>query len=380
VLSQTVEEHVRAVFTGLWIRSHEHDDAFNELARMCDSRERKDWTILRWDIAHRLRGPGAILRLPVIKRREPPLPVTPGGQLPPRANPDNPAEKAYSAPADLLEDLPEIARQVKAAFDNVDALILVMDNFHRLLSTNMGPVYIQQIQELIRIGKSGIEVAGCSSPIRFFLVILSPAADIPIELLRQFAVVDHALPGAEQLWEIVEGVASPEELPVSEEDRAMVLEAATGLTRMEAENAVALSLIRTADPETKLGRVDPGEIWNSKAQCLKKSGLLELYTGTASFDDMGGIAEFRDFATRLLASVTRSRGNPLLLPKGLLLLGVPGSGKSQAAKCLATASGRRLLQMDIGSLMSKYVGDSDKNMREALDIAGAMAPCILFID
>lgn len=369
MLKTEVYEHIKAVFTGLWVKSFEHDDAYLELAEMCDERPNKDWVLCRWDVAHKLRGPDFLLTLPTVKQHE----------LPPgRDDTSRPAERAFDSPQELFFSLPEVAQQLKENYSNCSSLILVLDNFHRLLNTALGTVYIQQIQQLIRDGKRGVRVPGVEGLIQFYLVVLSPDVSIPQELSRQLTVIDHKLPSRGQLWEIVEQVAEEEELPQGEQ-RSLVLEAAAGLTRMEAENAIALSLVKTNNPETRLGRVDPAIIWDVKSQSLRKSGLLELYEGSASFDDMGGIVEFRDFSTRLL-TMSRGTDNPLLLPKGLLLLGVPGSGKSQAARCLATATNRRLFQMDVGSLMSKYVGDSDKNMREALEIVDAMSPCVLFID
>jgi hypothetical protein len=396
-LRQTLDEHIKAVFTGMWIKSFEHNDAIQEIAQLCDDRENKDWQLLRWDVAYHLRGADPLLSLPVVQQADPDLVAqyTParqaGQQGQPRVNipPDAVATAPFAEPSQLFDALPTIASQCKALYPHVNVLILVLENFHRMWTSKAAPLYIQKIQQLIKDGKSGFSVKvgdneGDVSDIYTYIIGISPDIDLPPELQRQITVIDHALPNKDQLWEIIEKVADESEIP-SAEERPAVLEAAAGLTRMEAENAVALSLIRSVaekrktDPTAQDGVVDPSVIWEVKAQCLKKSGLLELYDGSASFDDMGGIAEFREYSVDLLNS-SRNNDNPLLVPKGLMLLGVPGSGKSQAARCLATATNRRLLQMDVGSLMSKYVGDSDKNMREALDIADAMSPCILFID
>jgi SpoVK/Ycf46/Vps4 family AAA+-type ATPase len=92
---------------------------------------------------------------------------------------------------------------------------------------------------------------------------------------------------------------------------------------------------------------------------------------------MGGVSYFQQYTQALLQN---SANDETLRARGLILLGVPGSGKSQAVRCMANASGRSLVTMNIGALRSKYQGESDANIREALRIADAMAPCILFVD
>src|SRR5205085_10467041 len=148
---------------------------------------------------------------------------------------------------------------------------------------------------------------------------------------------------------------------------ARVLDAAAGLTRYEAEGAFALSLARH-------NVLRPEVIWELKAQTLKKNNLLTLHRGGERFDGLGGLAGLKDFCRRALAP-----GKPVK-PRGVLLLGVPGTGKSAFAKCLGNETGRPTLLMDVGALLGSLVGQSEHNIRRALAIADAMAPCILFCD
>ena len=150
-----------------------------------------------------------------------------------------------------------------------------------------------------------------------------------------------------------------------------VLDAACGLTRLEAENAFSLSLVRH-------GRIEPEAIWELKAEMLQKSGLMNLYHGTEDFSSLGGLENLKAFTKRCL--LQPHRDNPLKRPRGVLLLGVPGTGKSAFAKCLGRETGRPTLMLDIGVLMGSLVGESEANIRRALQIADAMSPCILFID
>lgn len=111
-----------------------------------------------------------------------------------------------------------------------------------------------------------------------------------------------------------------------------------------------------------------------KVQTIKKSGYLELYEGKENFSSIGGLDALKDFCKRLLR-----RDSPIL-PRGILLVGVPGAGKSASIKALGNECSRPVLQLDMGRMHSKYVGDSEGNLRSSIKLAEAMSPCILMID
>ena len=139
----------------------------------------------------------------------------------------------------------------------------MLTNFHRFLGN---PEIVQALAEQVLAGKQR----------RTFIVILAPILQLPVELEKAFTVVEHELPGRAQLEEIARGVATePGELPEGPElDR--LLDAAAGLTRVEAENAFSLGLVRHR-------RLEAGTIWQLKAAELKKSGLLTLHRGGETF-------------------------------------------------------------------------------------------------
>jgi len=197
------------------------------------------------------------------------------------------------------------------------------------------------------------------------VVVLAPVVQIPVELEKQFVLVDHDLPGRAQLEAIARSLATePGELPEADGLTA-VLDAAAGLTRYEAEGAFALSL-------TRHDAIRPDVIWELKAQTLRKSNLLSLHRGGERFDDLGGLANVKEFCRRAL------RPGTSVSARGVLLLGVPGVGKSAFAKALGHETGRPTLTLDIGALYGSLVGATEQNVRQALKIADAMAPCILF--
>ncbi len=155
------------------------------------------------------------------------------------------------------------------------------------------------------------------------------------------------------------------------DDSDQVLDAAVGLTRYEAEGAFSLSLVRH-------GKLEPGTLWVLKTQSLMKSGLLSLYRGRDAFEELGGLDSLKAFCLRSLRSSNRQR--PGLKPKGILLLGLPGSSKIAFCKSLGNETGRPTLILDVGALLGSLVGQSEARTRQALRIADAMAPCILMID
>jgi hypothetical protein len=248
-----------------------------------------------------------------------------------------------------------VLRAVPTLADRDGTALVLLHNFHKFLGN---PEVVQTAFAQLVAGKQQ----------RTFLVVLSPVVQIPVELEKLFVVIEHALPHREQLERIARELTSdqPEDLPQGEQLQR-VLDAAAGLTRYEAEGAFALSL-------TRHNAIQPQTIWELKAQTLKKNNLLTLHRGQESFTSLGGLNNLKDFCRRALRSGSKVK------PRGVLLLGVSGTGKSAFAKGLGNETGRPTLLLDVGSLMGSLVGQSEANLRQALRIADAMSPCILFCD
>lgn len=318
-LKTRLTEYVQACFTGLWIESHEHTDALTEIAQLCRD---EDWNLATWNIDAGLSIPG-------------------------------------QADSDLGGSDPLAAiRAINALATPEGTAILVLQNFHRFMQS---AEIVQALAQQIQAGKQN----------RTILVILSPIVQIPVELEKLFVVIPHELPGREQLAEIARGIATEEsELPDGS-GLDSVLDAAAGLTRMEAENAFSLSLVRE-------GRITMDAVWELKTQTLKKSGTLQLYHGQENFGSLGGLAALKAFCRRSLLQPGRS--NPHKRAKGVLLLGVPGVGKSAFCKSLGTEVGRPTLVLDVGALYGSLVGETERNIRHALRTIDAMQPAIVLVD
>ncbi len=320
-LCRRLSEYISACFTGLWVQSHEHEDAMTEMAQMC---RENDWRLAVWDIHRGLS----------IQRQN-----------------DASVDTGTNDPLAAIRSLDALG-----STDGASLLLLV--NFHRFLQS---PEVIQALAVQINKGKQN----------RTFIVILSPVVSIPVELEKLFVVVEHDLPCRDQLHEIARGIATEQdELPAGAQ-LDLLLDAAAGLTRYEAESAFSLSLVRH-------GRVLPDAVWDLKCQTLKKSGLMQLYRGSEDFGSLGGLASLKAFTKRALLQPTRN--NPLKRPRGVLLLSPPGCGKSAFCKCLGKETGRPVLILDVGTLMGSLVGQTEERTRQALQIADAMAPCVVMID
>lgn len=319
-LTERLSEMVRACFTGLWIESHEHEDALAEIAQLCRA---ENWRLASWDVEQ-----GFSLF---------------GQEQQVDTGTNDPLAAVRSLTAFAGSDQPSL---------------LVLVNFHRFLQS--GEI-VQALARQIAAGKQN----------RTFIVILSPVVSIPPELDKQIVILEHELPSRTQLAEIARGIATEAgELPSGTEFKHVV-DAAVGLTRYEAEGAFSLSLVRH-------GRLQPDVLWEQKSQMLKKSGLMSLYRGEEDFSSLGGLAALKAFCKR---SLLQPRGvDQRKSARGVLLLGVPGTGKSAFAKALGKETGRPTLTLDIGALMGSLVGQTEQNIRQALKIADAMAPSICFID
>ena len=213
------------------------------------------------------------------------------------------------------------------------------------------------------------------------LLVLSPITKIPPELEKSIsAVLDWELPNRLE----IEGAARKvlPNLPaatqqVIESDPTFmerVVEGALGLTLVEAENVFAKSAVRTHtfDLET---------ILEEKKQIIRKSGLLEYYEHREEFSDVGGMEILKDWLVkRRNAFSSRARDFGLPLPKGILLIGVPGTGKSLTAKAVGALWQMPLLRLDVGKIFGGLVGSSEENIRTVIKTAEAIAPAVLWID
>lgn len=214
------------------------------------------------------------------------------------------------------------------------------------------------------------------------LLLVSPFFQVPEELQKEVALSVFQLPDRPLLQQVltrVEEEARLAQMTVDLEpaDRAAVVRAAAGLTAAEAELALRSALIA----DSGLSAATARRVVEAKTQVIRKTGILEYYHNPESFHDVGGLSRLLEwFRTRHLAFAETARYAGIPLPKGVLLLGVPGCGKSLCARALAGSWGVPLLRLDVGRIFGSYVGQSEANLRLAVQTAEAVSPCILWID
>ena len=215
------------------------------------------------------------------------------------------------------------------------------------------------------------------------IIILSPIRDMPLALEHEIYLLDFPLPARDDLSATLESVLATLErrrvkIQLNGTDRERLVNAGQGLTMDEFENCLARAVVKSR------GRIDStmiDEITASKKQIVKKKGILEFFNARETMDQVGGLENLKAWlAKRQRAFTAEARAYGLPHPKGILLLGIQGCGKSLTAKACAALWKFPLLRLDTGKLFSSRVGGSEENTRQAIRTAEALAPCILWID
>lgn len=268
-------------------------------------------------------------------------------------------------PHEVLEWLQEQGRTE----DHKD-FILLLEDFHPYLTAH-DHALISRLR--------GFAIAVASREIFGATVVLSqPVTLLPVELEKETQVMEMALPEINDLKKIMQ--QAKERYNIDDRDyieSPALLDAALGLSTSEAQLAfakVACEFKRLTDNEIPF-------IVREKEQVIRKSGHLEYYHPKASLDDIGGLDNLKSWLKRRRQSFTKdARDFGLETPRGVLLLGLPGTGKSLAAKAVANAWSLPLLRLDMGKIYGGIVGQSEANIRSALQTAEALAPSILWVD
>lgn len=252
----------------------------------------------------------------------------------------------------------------------LDPALFVFLDFHSYLNDQ---TIIRKLRDLVNNLKSTYET----------LMILSPILTVPIELEKEFAVVDYDLPDYAEIDQLLDDIIQillknqEVKVQINPEIKERLVKAALGLTRSEAENAFARAVVL----DRRLDIDDIDRILEEKKQAIRKSRLLEYYESKEEFSQVGGLDYLKEWLSkRGVAFTQKAQEFGLPQPKGVLLIGVQGCGKSLTAKAVASLWKHPLLRLDIGAVFSGIVGSSEENMRRAIRTAETLAPIILWID
>jgi len=248
--------------------------------------------------------------------------------------------------------------------------ILVMRDFHQFLTI---PKTIRLMRDIARDFKQTQKT----------LVMISPVKKIPPELERDVTVLEFDLPkkeDIEQIWKALYEGNKKKIGDIDADEQERICQAAMGLTTVEAEAAFAKALVENATNGTKDTPISI-LVMKEKANAVKKSGILEYFEAKQTADDIGGLENLKSWLEmrgRAFSKQARDFGLPM--PRGILLVGLPGCGKSLSAKAASNILGVPLLRFDIGRVFGGLVGESESNMRLAIQTAEAVGNCVLWID
>ncbi|MBK6879371.1 MAG: AAA family ATPase [Elusimicrobia bacterium] len=253
--------------------------------------------------------------------------------------------------------------------------IFVFRDFHPHLQD---PKIIRRLRDLVNDLKSTYKT----------IVFLGPVLTIPVELEKDITVIDYDLPGKKELSPLVDSVISSVmgghfHVDFSPAEREKIVQAAQGLTLAEAENALARALVH--DKTLGDGRLTVEEVEDTllaeTKQIIRKSRLLEYFEAQEAFGQIGGLDLLKEWLSKRGEAFTeKARQFGLPEPRGLLLMGVQGCGKSMTCKAISALWKMPLLRLDMGSIFGQYVGQSEENMRRAIKTAESVAPCVLWLD
>jgi len=275
-----------------------------------------------------------------------------------------------SQPAHSISDTEDPLAMLQAFEKLPEKSILIARDFHMLLK-DPNPVLVRKVKDVLSVAQTANKVfisVGCQ-------------ICLPAELEKEICVLEFKLPGRDLLKITLENIAKAGGIEAPDNGKMeKLIDAASGLTTTEAADAASMSIVET---RTREGGPDllPEIIAREKAATVRKNGILEILNTTAKADDIGGLEILKDWLRkRRLAFGKEAKAYGLPVPKGVLAIGIAGAGKSLTAKATASIFGVPLLKLDAGRLFGSLVGDSERNVRIAIQTAEAVAPCVLFVD
>jgi AAA+ superfamily predicted ATPase len=271
------------------------------------------------------------------------------------------AEQRVTACPDPLDAM----QLLDGLFANQEPRVVALFRDLQLHLDHGDPMLTRRIKDILRVAKANGHT----------LILLGCRLNLPAEIDQEITRIDFSLPDSNALATVLDGIIASALLPAMDVAvRESVLANALGLTTTEAENVFALSVVEAKG-------IDPKIIAREKASTLKRNGLVEVIQASTCLDDVGGLGNLKAWLkrrARAFGQAAKAYGLPA--PKGLLIVGIPGTGKSLTAKATASAFGLPLLRLDMGRVFGGIVGQSEANLRAVIQTAEAIAPCVLWID
>ena len=209
------------------------------------------------------------------------------------------------------------------------------------------------------------------------IIIIAPEVNIPDSLKEYITLLEFPLPNFNEILEELNRLTSSIQQEISQEVLYSVALACQGLSLERIRRVLSKIIAKYGE----INKASPTLILQEKQQIIKQTQILEFYLNDKGIDDLGGFDNFKDWLSLRKQAFSQEAINyGLPYPKGLLLVGVQGTGKSIAAKIIANEWDLPLLRLDFGRLFGSLVGQSEQRVRKMIQVAEALAPCVLWVD
>ena len=277
---------------------------------------------------------------------------------------DNNADKGS-----VMAALSRIAQRDKATKDG-DNVLYVLRDLHPILKYPHHDRHIPIIRELKNLARD-LKLD------RRTIALTSHVLEIPPELTEEITAIDFPLPAIAEIEYLIKQKISSNKLNLSNLAWEQLVKACQGLSRTRIQRVLAKAI---AEKE-QVNDSDIDAVLAEKQQAIRQTGILEFFTVNESLKNVGGLDNLKQWVRiRRDAFTEEAKRYGIPTPKGVLLVGIQGTGKSLSAKTIANEWRLPLLRLDIGRLFGSFVGESESRMRQMIQLAEATAPCVLWID
>ena len=245
-----------------------------------------------------------------------------------------------------------------------------MQDIHPILKSPLQPANIPIIREIKNLTRE-------LKRSRKTLILTSYSLDVPPEFIEETTTIDFPLPDANEIDYLISQLVVPDKLKLSPLGREQLVKACQGLSRARIQRVLAISLAANQ----QVSEQDIDRVLVAKQQAIRQTGILEFYTTHESLKSVGGLDNLKQWVRMRQDSFTEeARRYGIPNPKGVLLAGIQGTGKSLSAKTIAHEWRLPLLRLDAGRLFGGLVGESESKVRQMIKIVEAVAPCVLWMD
>ncbi len=271
------------------------------------------------------------------------------------------------APGYAKHNLTQALQFVEREIGRSPTLYVFRDLHRRLSVPRLDELVLRQLRNLARLLRTS----------RHTLILLSPLLELPPELEEQAIVLDFPLPDEDDIRRAIAQIVPVHQIQLTPYGLDQLVKACAGLTRDRIAHALAKSLLR----KQAITESDIDLILAEKRQRIRQTEYLEFFAPQETLNRIGGLHALKEWLLqRQRAFSDEARRFGLPYPKGVLLLGIQGTGKSLCAKAIAHLWRLPLLRLDVGRLFGSLVGQSESRTRQTIQLAEALAPCVLWLD